>query len=239
MAKTASPVRDSAVAAVRERVAAGSRVLGQGGHDDLIWGHVCARDPDERGVWMKRSGLGMAEIRPEHVILVSPAGEVLEGDGPCHIEYPIHTEVLAARPDAGAVVHTHAEHSVALAASRTELRPYSHAATLFVPPAVARYTETGDLIRTSELGKSVARALGQRDALFLVNHGLVTTGRTVADAVMRAVLLEQACRMQLLVAGYGGAPTASDDEEAIAKRARIYTPEALEHAFDHLVRGLR
>lgn len=224
--------------AVREQVVAGSRVLGAAGHDDLIWGHLGVRDPEGRGVWMKRSGLGMGEVAAGDVILVSAKGEVMAGQGRRHIEYPIHTEVLAARPDVGAVVHTHARHATALGASGEPLIAFSHAANLFVPPDLARYTETGDLIRTPELGRSVARALGHRDALLLVNHGIVTVGRDVADAVMRAVLLEQACEMQLLVRGFGGAPTGSDEKESLSKREHIYGSDALRQAFDHLVREL-
>jgi L-ribulose-5-phosphate 4-epimerase len=226
------------VDAVREKVALGSRVLGAAGHDDLIWGHLSVRDPEGRGVWMKGSGLGMDEVRTTDVILVSAAGEVLAGAGRPHIEYPIHTEVLAARPDVGAVVHTHAQHATALGASGEPLLAFSHAANLFIPPELVRYTETGDLIRTPEMGRSVARTLGQRDALLLVNHGIVTTGRDVSEAVMRAVLLEQACAMQLLVHGFGGSPSASDEAESLAKREHIYGGDALQQAFDHLVRRL-
>lgn len=234
---TTGPVgAEDGAARLRREVSLGCRILAAEGHDDLVWGHVSARDPDGRGAWMKAAGLGFDEITDDDVILVDRAGAILEGAGPRHIEYPIHTEALAARPDVGAVVHTHAEHAVALAAAGEPLRPVSHAATLFVPPDVPRFTETADLIMTPELGRAVAATLGAEHAIFLVNHGLVTVGADVPDAVVRAVLLERACRVQLKVRGHGGWPTWSPPGEALAKRDSVYPPAARRSVWDYLVR---
>lgn len=219
-------------------VALGCRILGAEGHGDLVWGHVSVRDPEGRGVWMKAATLGFDEVGPGNVLLLSRDGAVLEGEGRRHAEYPIHTEVIAARPDVGAVVHTHAPHAVALAATGQALRPVSHEATLFVPPDIARFTKTADLILTGELGRDVVEALGERNALLLVRHGIVTVGPDVPTAVMTAVLLERACRMQLLALAAGGWATWSDDEEALAKRAHCYSPELLHQAWSYLVRRL-
>jgi ribulose-5-phosphate 4-epimerase/fuculose-1-phosphate aldolase len=213
-------------------------VLGAEGHGDLIWGHVSARDPDGRGVWMKAATYGFDEIEPDRVILVSPEGMVLEGEGRRHAEYPIHTEVVRARPDAGAVVHTHAPSAVAFGSLELPLRPISHEGTLFVPPDVARFTRTGDLILTATLGGEVAAALRGRNAVLLVNHGIVTVGPDVPTAVVTAVLLERACRMQLAAMASGEIRQWSSDEEALAKREHCYSPELLARAWAYLVRRL-
>lgn len=223
---------------IRTLVAQSSRVLGAAGLDDYIWGHASVRDPDGRGAWLKRSGIGLSEVTPEDVQLVSRDGEVLQGFGDRHIEYPIHTEVLAARPDVGGVVHIHPPHAVALAASGAELKPVSHQATLFTPPGVPRYEETTDLIRSAELGAGVARALGDRNAVFLVNHGIVAVGPDLEMATVTALLLEEACQQQLLTLGYGGIESWTDDAEALAKRERIYSPKALEKVWEYLLRRL-
>jgi len=91
--------RAAVAAALRREVSLGCRVLDLQDQGDLVWGHVSARDPEGRGVWMKASTYGFDEVGPEQVILVSWDGEVLEGDGRRHAEFPIHTEVMAARPD--------------------------------------------------------------------------------------------------------------------------------------------
>jgi L-fuculose-phosphate aldolase len=145
---------------------------------------------------------------------------------------------MAARPDVNAVVHTHSSDCVALAATGHELRPISHEATLFVPPQIARFTKTGDLVTTAELGQDVAAALGDRNAVMLVNHGILTVGPDVATAVMTAVLLQRACRIQLTAMSAGGWATWSSDEEALAKRGHCYPPQLVEQAWAYLVRQL-
>jgi ribulose-5-phosphate 4-epimerase/fuculose-1-phosphate aldolase len=222
----------------RTLVTTACQVLAAAGHADLIWGHASARDPQERGVWLKQSGWGMEEVTPERVHLVNSDGVVVEGGGPRHSEYPIHTEVMRARPDIGAVVHTHSRAAVALAASGQPLRPVSHEANLFVPPDVPRFTRTADLIRTRGLGSEIADALGDARALFLVNHGIVCVGPDLPTAVVTAVLLDRACSQQLLTRQGGGSPTWSDDDEALAKRNHIYSRTAIWQVWDYLVRQL-
>jgi L-fuculose-phosphate aldolase len=223
---------------LREQVALGCRILALEDQGDFVWGHVSARDPDGRGVWMKASTLGFEEVGPEQVILVSWDGDVLEGDCRRHAEYPIHTEMVQARPDVQSVVHTHAPWAVAFASTEQPLRPLSHEATLFVPPEVARFNETGDLILTRELGRSLANAVGDRNAAFMVHHGIVTCGPDVVTAVMCAVLLERACRTNVRAIAGGGPKTWSSDAEALSKRDHCYPPALLRQAWDYLARRL-
>jgi L-fuculose-phosphate aldolase len=220
---------------LRAEVALGCRILGLEDQGDFVWGHVSARDPEGRGVWMKAAGLGFDEIGPDGVILVGWDGDVLEGGRRRHLEYPIHTELMRARDDVGAVVHTHAPWSVAFASTEQPLRPVSHEGTLFVPPEIARFTKTGDLILTAELGADVAAAVGERNAALLVHHGIVTCGVDVVTAVMNAVFLERACRTNLRALAGGGPKTWSSDEEALAKREHVYS---FQQAWDYSARRL-
>jgi L-fuculose-phosphate aldolase len=178
----------------------------------------------------------MEEITADRVVRVDQEGSLLEGAGRVHLEYPIHTEIMAARPDVGAVVHSHAESAVAFAATGLTLLPVGHEGTLFWPPDIARFTRTGDLIRDRALGAAVAESLGDRNALLLHRHGLVTVGPDVPTAVMTAIFLEKACRTQLRVAAVATAYDHSDEAEALAKRARCYSPAQLEAAWSYLVR---
>ena len=223
---------------LRAEVALGCRILGLEDQGDFVWGHVSARDPDGRGVWMKAATLGFEEITPERVILVSWDGDVLEGEGRRHAEYPIHTELMRARDDIASVVHTHAPWAVAFASTGEPLRPVSHEGTLFVPPGPARFTKTGDLIVTAGMGRDLADEVGDRNAGFMVHHGIVTCGPDVVSAVMGAVLLERACRTQIRALAAGGPQTWSSDEEALAKREHCYPPALLRQAWDYLVRRL-
>jgi ribulose-5-phosphate 4-epimerase/fuculose-1-phosphate aldolase len=223
---------------ITDLVATASRILAAAGQGDLIWGHASVRDPDGRGAWLKAAGWGLEEVTADRVHLVSPDGEVVAGDGPRHSEYPIHTEIMIARPDVGAVVHTHPPHAVALAATGQPLRPVSHAANYFVPPEVPRFTRTADLILTRELGQAAAAELGPARALFLVNHGIVTVGPDLQTATVAAVLLERACAQQLLTRAFGGWPSWSGPDESLSKRSHIYGEGPVRGVWDYLVRSL-
>jgi L-fuculose-phosphate aldolase len=223
---------------LRTAVAVGCRILGANGHDDFVWGHLSVRDPGGRGIWMKASSYGFEEIGEPQVILVSFDGEVLEGEGRAHIEWPIHTEVLQARPDLHAVVHSHPPGCLAVAAADQPLRPVSHAATMFVPPEVPRFTQTAELIVTTQLGRDVATTMGAAQAMFLVNHGIVVAGIDVRDAVVRAVLLEKACQQQILTEEAGGVRIWSSDEEALAKRATVWSELQVNALWTYLQRRL-
>ncbi|TDO50543.1 L-fuculose-phosphate aldolase [Kribbella sp. VKM Ac-2527] len=222
----------------RELVATSSQVLAHQGHGDLIWGHASTRDAQGRGVWIKQAGCGMEEVVADRVHLVGWDGDVADGTGTPHSEYPIHTEIMRARPEIHGVVHTHSSHAVALAASGTQLLPVSHAANYFVPPELPRFTHTADLILTPELGKQVALELGDAAAMFLVNHGIVTVGRTLQQATVAAVLLEQACLQQLRTHQFGGWPQWSNESEGLSKREHIYSDGALTDVWSYLVRQL-
>jgi len=223
---------------LRQLVSLGCRVLGAAEQGDLIWGHVSARDPEGRGVWMKASGLGFEEVGPDDVLLVSWDGEVLHGDGRRHAEYPIHTEVMKAREDVGSVIHTHSPAAVALGALGVPLRPISHEANLFTPPDIPRFTGTGDLILTAELGADVAATLADGNACMLVNHGVVVAAQDVQTATVTAFLLDRACRMQLTAMAAGGWATWSSPTESLSKRGNCYSDAMLLGAWDHLVRRL-
>ena len=221
---------------VRAEVARGCRALDVAGLGDLIWGHLSARDPDGRGAWIKASGWGFDEVDAARVVLIDRHGQVTEGDGRCPIEYPIHTEILAARPDVGAVVHAHPPYAIAFMATGAALRPISHDGTLFVPPDVPRFTETGALIRTPELGARLAAVLGERRAALMQHHGIVCVGRDVAEAVMTAALLERSCRLQLLAESGGGVATWSPDDEALVKRETCWSDAQLRGGWEYLTR---
>jgi L-fuculose-phosphate aldolase len=224
--------------ALRDEVALGCRILALEDQGDFVWGHVSARDPDGRGVWMKAATWGFEEIGREQVILVSWDGDVIGGEGRRHIEYPIHTELMRARPDVNCVVHTHAPWSVAFASLEEPLRPISHEGALFVPPDVPRFTTTGSLIVDAGLGAALAATVGATNAALIPHHGIVTCGTDAVTGVMSAVLLERACRHNMRALAAGGPKTWSSDEEALEKRELCWPPALLRQAWDYLARRL-
>ncbi|MFE1591441.1 class II aldolase/adducin family protein [Nocardia sp. NPDC058705] len=221
----------------RTHVVQASRVLAVAGLGDMVWGHASMRDPDGRGVWMKASGWGFEEIDEEKVVLVSPEGTVLDGTGRRHLEYPIHTAIMAARPDVGSVVHTHAPALSAFASLNCEIRPISHDGVLFAYSRLPRFTDTGALIDTPALGTALATALGDAHAVLIPNHGAVTVGPDAATAVMYSVLLERACRTQLMTLSAGGPKTWSSESETQFKRDQVWNPTQIQSGYDYLLRS--
>ncbi|MET9181066.1 class II aldolase/adducin family protein [Kitasatospora aureofaciens] len=205
-----------------ELTALGSRVLAEAGHGDMIWGHLAVRDPGGRGVWMKAAGWGLEEIEPERVVLVSWDGERLSGDGPLHLEFHIHTEVMRARPDVQVSVHTHSGTVNAFASLGEPLRPLSHDAVAFAEHGLPNFGATANLIRTQELGRALAADLGPARACLMPQHGLLTVGPDIAHAVMYAVLLERACGLQLAARAAGGPRHWTGHQESLEKDALVW-----------------
>lgn len=216
-------------------IVTGCRVLGSADHGDPVWGHVSERDPGGRGVWLKAGGRGFDEVAEDDVILIDFAGSPLAGSLSPPFEYPLHTEILRARADVGSVVHCHPPCAIALAASGQPLHAFSNSAGMFAA-GVPRFERAVGLINTAELGVAVAECLGSSRALFLVGHGIVTVGSSVATAVMNAVLLERACRLQILATAAGGVAAAM--QQPGRRYAHAESDAYLLRSWDYLVRHL-
>jgi L-fuculose-phosphate aldolase len=217
-------------------VVQGSLALAAAGQADMVWGHASVRDPQGSGAWMKSAGWGLEEIGTARVVLVSPDGDVLEGTGRRHIEYPIHTEIMARRGDVGAAVHTHSDAANAFSALDVPLRPLSHAGSLFAYPDVPRFTMTGGLIRDRSLGRALADALGSAPACLMPQHGLVAVGPDLPTAVMTAILLDRACRAQLTAMAAGPLQRWGGEQDTVAKRAEVWSPAQIQAGWDYWLR---
>jgi len=222
---------------LKRRLVQASWILAMEGQGDLVWGHASVRAPGQDTFWIKPTGLGLDEVRVEDLLLCDLDGRVVRGKKPRHIEVYIHSEVMQARPDVCAVVHTHAIHPTAFAFLRVPLQPVTHEAAVFVPPDIPRFDETTDLINTPERGRAMAKALGSRDALLLVSHGIVTSGTTIERAAINALLLDRAARAQLLL---GRAPLrdASTQADTLAKRDLLLSDSHQALRWSYLLRKL-
>jgi L-fuculose-phosphate aldolase len=216
--------------------ATGNRALAAAGQSDMVWGHASVRDPEGRGVWMKCSGWGFEEVDEQKIVLVTPEGKVLHGSGRRHIEYPIHTEIMARRGDVGAVVHSHSDAANAFSALDVPIRPLNHAGSLFSYPDVPRFTLTGGLISTRELGQALADALGAAPACLMPQHGIVAAGQDTPTAIMTAVLLDRACQTQLAAMSAGPLKTWGTEEDTVAKRADVWSDRQIQAGWEYLVR---
>jgi len=179
---------------LREQVAWACRILASEGYADLTLGHISARGP-EGDVWIKRKGVALDEVEPEDVVSVEDADAVL------HLETVLHTGVYRARADIGAVVHGHPPHATALGATAADLALLTHDGILFAD-GVARFDDP-DLIVEDDQGDRVASALGSRRAVLMENHGVLVVGKDIPWAVLTAVTLERAARLQAIASCLG------------------------------------
>ncbi|MCI0689678.1 MAG: class II aldolase/adducin family protein, partial [Sporichthyaceae bacterium] len=131
---------------------------------------------------------------------------------------------------------THAVNAVAFASLDVPLRAVSHDAIFFADPDVPRFTATSNLIITDELGAALAETLGSAAGVLIPGHGLVTAGETAAAAVMRAVMLNRACSIQMMAMAAGGPARWTDADEVRAKRNTVLTPHFYQSGYDYLLR---
>jgi len=181
---------------VREQVAWACRILALEGFSDLTLGHVSARPTDDGTVYIKRKGLALDEVGPDDVVEVDDPSAAL------HLETVIHTEIYALRPDVGAIVHAHPPHLTAFGATTAQLELLTHDAVLFTD-GVAYFEETAELITEREQGRAVAESLGGHRAVVLRNHGVVVADLDVRWAVLSAITLERAVRLQAIATTLG------------------------------------
>ena len=223
---------------IKRKLALAGAILVQEGHDDFTRGHISCRVPGRPELfYMKAHSLGLDEITPENILTIDLDGNVVAGTARRHSEVYIHSEAYRARPDVHAVLHTHPTYSVALSATGRPLRVYSNPSALFAG-ALGAYTDTINLIRTSDMGRRVAEALGPHRAVLLKNHGVVVATAGIEETVITAIMLENAAMVQLLAEAAGDpAPefTAKDVAKLQYDNSR---PEQFTLNFDYLARRL-
>ncbi len=224
---------------LKQRMIEAGRILEQAGQGDWTRGHISVRVPDQPDrFYMKASKIGLEEMTLDNIITVGLDGEKIEGDHGRHNEVYIHSEILRARPDINAVVHTHAPYSVSFSALGKPLQPIGHPGSIFAE-GLPVFSETTELITTAERGRAVAAALGDYGAMLLQNHGIVTAGPSIEQAIYLALSLENACMMQLWVEAAGGAKALGKPEDIKAKRKHMFREEMFKATFAYLVRRLK
>ncbi len=229
------------LAEMKEILAYGCKVLAFEGQKDVVWGHVSLRLPEGNLFLMKPATLGLEEVTADDIITANLDGQKVAGERKIHSEVPIHSEILRARPDVNCVVHTHPVHAIAFSALDLPLLPVSHEGSLFCD-GLPVYTDTTDLIREKERGQGLARCLGDKNAVLMRNHGVITVGRSVGEAVLTAIVLEKACQTQLLAVQLGGPKYWTTPEEARIKKTKIYGKPGdgkLDMAFQYYVRQIK
>ncbi|WP_344652232.1 class II aldolase/adducin family protein [Cryptosporangium japonicum] len=200
-----------AIAEVCQRMVADRLVVGTAGN-------VSSRDGDV--VAVTPTGVPYASLCPEDVGLYALDGTPVDARLKPTSELPLHLAIYAARPDVGAVVHTHSTAATALSCLVPQIPAVHYYLGLFGgSPRVAPYVEYG----TDALAAGTVSALEDRTACLLGNHGAVAVGKSLSEAYERAVYLEWVCEVALRVLSSGMIPRLLDGVELDDATARLAT----------------
>lgn len=181
-------------------------------------GNVSARWGD--GMLISPSGIPYEELEPADIVFVDANGTHMPGQRPSS-EWRLHLGILQARPEIGAIVHTHSVHATALAMRGMEIPAAHYMVAAAGGPNIrcARYATFG----TPELSERALEALEDRSACLLANHGVVATGPDLRRALWLAGEIEVLARQYILSLMLGGPDLLSDAEiDRVRERFRGY-----------------
>lgn len=185
-------------------LAACYRLVALYGWADLVFTHISARLPGaDHEFLINPYGMLFEEVTASSLIRVDRSGNKLN-DSPFIVNragFVIHSAVHAAREDVSCVLHTHTRAGVAVSAQKGGVLPISQQ-SIFVLSSLGYHDYEGVALRDEEKQRLQAD-LGTANFLMLRNHGLLTVGRTIADAFLAMYIFEMTCRIQLAAQGGG------------------------------------
>jgi ribulose-5-phosphate 4-epimerase/fuculose-1-phosphate aldolase len=205
----------------KEQLAAGFRLFGRFGFSEGVAGHITARDPEHPDrFWVNPFGMAFGLIKASDLILVDHEGNLLHGNRPVNrAAFVIHAAVHRARPDAVAAAHSHSLHGKAFSSLGIPLDPITQDACAFFEDH-GLYSDYRGVVSDAQEGERIGRALAAYKAVILQNHGLLTVGGTVAEAVWWFITMERSCQAQLLAMA-AGTPRLIDRETALITRGQL------------------
>ena len=202
-----SPVSSMSEAERKMRIdlAACYRLIALNGMDDLLATHISARvpGPDEHFL-INPYGLLFCQVTASNLIKVDLDGNILSeseyGINPAG--FVIHSAIHGGRPDVVCIIHTHTVAGMAIACLEEGLLPLSQKSLRFYN-RIAYHDYEGKSDDLDERSRLV-RDIGDKNALILRNHGLLTCGASIGRAYHAMLNLEKSCKIQLEAMQSGG-----------------------------------
>jgi L-fuculose-phosphate aldolase len=178
-------------------------------------GNVSVRDPVSGAIAVTPTGLPYPGIGDADVPVLAADGRQLAGDLRPTSEVALHLGIYRARPDVGAIVHTHSMFATTFAVLGEQIPPVHYLiARAGEVVAVAPYARYG----TAELAEACIRTLGAGSAVLLANHGVVAVGTELAAAIAVAEAIEFTAELAWR-ARQLGVPRVLDADQLAAARA--------------------
>ena len=201
-------------------LAAAFRIFGKFGFSEGVAGHITARDPeDPEKFWVNPFGVSFNKIKVSDLILVDEEGKIVEGKHQMlnQAAFAIHSRIHKARPDVIAAAHSHSLYGKTWSTLGRLLDPLTQDACAFFEDHGLFNDYTGVVLDSSE-GDRIAKALGDMKAAILQNHGLLTVGGSVEEAVWWFITMERSCQSQILAESTGTKPIPISPEVARSTR---------------------
>ena len=216
---------------LRVDLAACYRLVAAYGWSDLVFTHISAKlpsslsRPGEHHFLINPYGLMFDEITASSLVKVDQqCNKLIDSPFPVNpAGFVIHSAVHEAREDAGCVMHTHTRAGVAVSAQKDGVLPISQQST-FVLGSLAYHGYEGVAFRDEEKPRLQAD-LGNANFLMLRNHGLLTVGKTIADAFLSMYTFESTCQIQIGAQAGGGELTQVNPliVKGVAEAMRVQT----------------
>lgn len=201
----------------RASLVSGARAMDASGMNTGTTGNISLRI--EGGMLITPTGIPSPLLQPEQMVTMRFDGS-WEGTLRPSSEWEMHAEIYKAFPEAGAVVHAHPDHCVALSCLREPMPLFHYMVAGFGGDDV-RCSDYA-LFASSDLAKAAVVALKDRTACLLANHGMIAFGKDLDTALARTVKLETLAR-QYLIARAAGTPVLIENSEIPAIRGRYKT----------------
>ncbi|HBL62116.1 MAG TPA: class II aldolase/adducin family protein [Cyanobacteria bacterium UBA8803] len=207
----------------QQRLAAAFRLFARYGFDEGITGHITVRDPElPDHFWVNPFGMYFGHICVSDLILVNHKGQIVKGNLPVNAAaFAIHAQIHLARPDVIAAAHTHSLYGKSWSTLKRLLDPLTQDACAFYQDHALFEDYTGVVLDTKE-GDRIAATLGNKKALILGNHGLLTVGHSVDEAVWWFISMERCCQAQLMAEAVGN-PTPINPDTAKLTYSQVGT----------------
>lgn len=218
--------------APREALSAACRILAGEGHESGLAGQVTARGEQPGTWWTLQFGYGFEEAAPERMALVDEDLRPLQGGRP-NPGTRFHVWIYRRRPDVNAIIHTHAPHASALAATGQPLKTIHMDSAML--HGTAHLAEWPGVPVADEEGRIISAALGNAKTILLSNHGLLAAAGSVEEATYLAVFFERAARMQLRAMAAGGFKEVKPELAEEACRF-LLQPSIIRATFDYWAR---
>jgi ribulose-5-phosphate 4-epimerase/fuculose-1-phosphate aldolase len=167
------------------------------GFSDIIWNHITCKTTSQKNTFLiNKFGLRYDEVTASNLIEIDLDGNIISGEGEVNYTgYVIHGAVHKKRKDLHCVMHSHSRAGLAVSCLKSGLEILIQDSAMFHKRI--SYHDWQGMSNSTEECKSITEDLGKNNVMILRNHGLLTSGKTIAEAFMLMYYLDRACKVQL------------------------------------------